>query len=270
MALSKSKSKSEFESGPEVIHPARLSNFTSPASLSPFTVPYKTYIANLDRLKAETPASQSSYHYQHIAVGALVFCSQFDSRSQLHSDGTRNTHTDANADNQPADLKLVEQEQEQEPRILLLRRSPQDSMPLRWEPPGGACDPDDPSILHACARELWEEAGLVTKSIVGVIDPDGRVFCTRSGKAVCKFEFFVDVDLGAGVDGEAPRVSLDPNEHVDFVWATEGECVAGQRTGEGEEQCVELVFTNEAQRVVVLEAFRRVKNVKQPIKSVSS
>jgi 8-oxo-dGTP pyrophosphatase MutT (NUDIX family) len=152
-------------------------------------------------------------------------------------------------------------------------------MPLRWEPPGGACDLDDPSILHACARELWEEAGLVTKSIVGVIDPDGRVFCTRSGKAVCKFEFFVDVDLdpgvGVGVDGEdapspPPRVSLDPNEHVDFVWATEGECVAGWRKGEGEEQGVELVFTNEAQRVVVLEAFRRVKNVKQPMNSVSS
>lgn len=40
------------------------------------------------------------------------------------------------------------------PRILLIQRSENDSSPGRWEIPGGGCDDDDVSILHAVAREL--------------------------------------------------------------------------------------------------------------------
>ncbi|TFA99415.1 hypothetical protein CCMA1212_008679 [Trichoderma ghanense] len=46
------------------------------------------------------------------------------------------------------------------PQILLLRRSPTDSYPLKWETPGGSVDPADPSLLSAAARELHEEARL--------------------------------------------------------------------------------------------------------------
>lgn len=46
------------------------------------------------------------------------------------------------------------------PRILLLQRAASDEDPNKWEPPGGACDDDDQSILHAVTRELWEEADL--------------------------------------------------------------------------------------------------------------
>lgn len=38
-------------------------------------------------------------------------------------------------------------------------------LPGCWEIPGGGCDDDDESILHAVARELWEEVGLTTTRI---------------------------------------------------------------------------------------------------------
>ncbi|KAF4453965.1 nudix protein [Fusarium austroafricanum] len=117
-------------------------------------------------------------------------------------------------------------------RILLLQRAPDDSMPNKWEVPGGACDDSDDSVLYGCARELWEEAGLELRHIRHVI-PDGMggkpgaVFTNRTGKRFyCKFSFEVDV-VNTGV------VKLDPKEHRDFVWATEDE-VKAQRIGERE------------------------------------
>ncbi|KAF4981476.1 hypothetical protein FZEAL_2719 [Fusarium zealandicum] len=109
-----------------------------------------------------------------------------------------------------------------EDRILLLQRAPDDSMPNKWEVPGGACDDEDPSVLYGCARELWEEAGLEIRHVRHVI-PDGldgrpgAVFTNRTGKRFfCKFSFEVEV-------GEWHEVKLDPKEHQDFVWATEDE-----------------------------------------------
>ncbi|RGP61755.1 nudix protein [Fusarium sporotrichioides] len=116
-------------------------------------------------------------------------------------------------------------------RILLLQRAPDDSMPNKWEIPGGACDDEDESVLYGCARELWEEAGLEATHIRHVI-PDnqdgkpGAVFTNRTGKRLfCKFSFEVDV---ASTD-----VKLDPKEHQDYVWATEEEA-RQQRMGERE------------------------------------
>lgn len=117
-------------------------------------------------------------------------------------------------------------------RILLVQRASHDSMPNLWEVPGGAVDPEDPSVLHACARELWEEAGLTVTHIKGVV-PDGfggkpgAVFTNRTGKVFyCKFSFEVDV-----LEGQ--EVRLDPNEHQDFVWATAEE-VRERKVGERE------------------------------------
>ena len=188
--------------------------FTSSPFLSLFTVPFETYIANLS-----TNLAPKTLTYQHIATSALVFS------------------------------------QTPKSRILLLRRSPHDSMPNLWEPPGGAVDPEDVSILSGCARELLEEAGLVARSITHVIDPRGRMFLTRSGKRVGKFEFVVTVgeEDGKGL-AEVPEVKLDPNEHVDFVWALEQECVDGRTLRQGE--VVQLLFTTEEQRDAVLKAFR--------------
>jgi 8-oxo-dGTP pyrophosphatase MutT (NUDIX family) len=153
-----------------------------------------------------------------------------------------------------------------EPRVLLIQRAPHDSKPLRWETPGGGCDDDDESMLHACARELCEETGLMARSVGPLVrlpqlsregDEEmadtlgGHVFRTRSGKVVCKLYFVVDVqDSGA--------VVLDPAEHVGYVWATEEAVMAGKMGLDKESENV-LEFTTMEQRDVLLEAFKQLK-----------
>lgn len=164
---------------------------------------------------ATLPHKPDGLPYQWIAVGALTFDSQG--------------------------------------RILLLQRASTDSMPNLWEIPGGGCDPEDPSIIYAVVRELEEEAGLKAAS-VGLQLSEGYIFPTRSGKIVCKFNFLVEVE-----DGEAKtldrdehgwvKVKLDPNEHQNYVWATEEDVQAGS-VGD-----VKISFTTVEQSQVIVEAF---------------
>ncbi|KAM7199493.1 NUDIX hydrolase domain-like protein [Naviculisporaceae sp. PSN 640] len=158
------------------------------------------------------------------------------------------------------------------PRTLLIQRAAHDSMPLNWETPGGGCDDDDPSILHACARELKEEAGLDAVS-VGPVVPcassritsmtdgnaeagqaewgermGGQFFLTRRGGLVCKFYFIVELP-----EDSASRVNVDPNEHSAFVWATEDEVRRKKMDGENG---IQLDFTTREQYEVILAAFK--------------
>lgn len=135
------------------------------------------------------------------------------------------------------------------PRILLLQRSASDSMPNRWEIPGGACDNEDESILYAVARELWEEARLKAKHISAPVG-DPHLFTSRSGKQICKFNFIVQVEMNA--EGQSvPR--LDPEEHQQFVWASESE-VRVKKAND-----VELMFTTPELMATVLQAFDQIK-----------
>lgn len=151
-----------------------------------------------------------------------------------------------------------------EDRVLLIQRAPCDSMPLRWEIPGGACDLEDESLLHGLARELWEEAGLTLRSVTRQVGQE-HVFRTTKGFVVAKVTFEVEVEApgrttsGADVEKLAlPEVTLDPNEHVRHVWATEAECATGKAavlgSNSGEE--VDLRFTTEDQRAVVVQGFQ--------------
>lgn len=156
--------------------------------------------------------------YDAIATGALVF------------------HTDPDQGDQ----------------ILVQKRAAHDSMPGRWETPGGACDLDDESILHGAARELWEESGLVVEHVIGLVgNPGEHVFFTRRNKRVCKLNFEVQVKTGG--TGLAPKVTLDTNEHSEFVWATEEQCRA-RRKGD-----VELRFTTKDQEKIIFEGFEKRK-----------
>ncbi|OAP64290.1 hypothetical protein AYL99_00262 [Fonsecaea erecta] len=202
--------------------------FTSHPSVSPFTVPYQTYIAG-----QPTPPGGLNYHY--VAVGAHVF-----SRSPRPT--ATNQTTDNDRDDRTAGDDL---------RVLLVQRAAHDSAPLRWEIPGGACDLEDPSILHSVARELWEEAGLVATSI-GPLVGQGHFFLSRSGKSICKFEFLVEVEGGDGSPAGVLQVRLDPNEHANYVWATEEEC----REGRAKRENIELVFTTRQQKETLLEGFK--------------
>jgi 8-oxo-dGTP pyrophosphatase MutT (NUDIX family) len=132
------------------------------------------------------------------------------------------------------------------PRVLLLQRAASDEDPNKWEPPGGACDDDDESILHAAARELWEEAGLQAARIGGPVG-DPYFFTLSDGKKVCQFNFAVHVRTDSGTP---PVVRLNPEEHQRFVWATEGEVQARKVDG------IDLDFTKEEVERTVLLVFK--------------
>ncbi|RFU31303.1 hypothetical protein B7463_g5013, partial [Scytalidium lignicola] len=132
------------------------------------------------------------------------------------------------------------------PRLLLLQRSKSDSMPGRWETPGGGCDDEDESILHAVTRELWEEAGLKASNI-GPLVGKPHFFVSQSGKQICKFNFLVQVEQGT--EGKL-EVKLDPAEHQRFVWASENE-VRAKKVGD-----LDLEFTTKETEETVLEGFK--------------
>ncbi len=132
------------------------------------------------------------------------------------------------------------------PRILLLQRAASDEDPNKWEPPGGACDDDDQSILHAAARELWEEAGLQAARIGGPVG-EPYFFTLSDGKKVCQFHFVVHVKPENG--GTPFTVKLNPEEHQRFVWATEGD-VQARKMGD-----IELDFTSDQVERIVLRVF---------------
>ena len=132
-----------------------------------------------------------------------------------------------------------------DPRVLLLQRSAQDSMPNKWEVPGGGCDDEDESILHGLARELWEEAGLKAIHIEPSLG-EPHFFTSRSGKRICKFVFVVQVEQGA--EG-CLDVKLDSEEHQRFVWASLDE-VRAKKVGD-----VELEFTTVDLENTLLQSF---------------
>lgn len=141
-------------------------------------------------------------------------------------------------------------------RFLLIQRAAHDSGALHWEAPGGAVDAEDPTILHGAARELFEEAGLKAKHIKRTVsegpdaktlgDSGGFAFTTRRGLVCCGWSFEVEVDLEEIEKG----VTLDPNEHEDYVWASEEEI----RSGKCGEKKIPLVSAVQLRRI--LEAFR--------------
>lgn len=128
------------------------------------------------------------------------------------------------------------------PRVLLLQRAASDKSPNKWEPPGGACDDEDETILHAAARELWEEASLEATQIGGLVG-DPYFFTTSDGKKVCQFNFRVQVRIGGGF----PAVRLNPEEHQRFVWATEEEV----RARNADDVILDFT-TDEVERTVLL------------------
>jgi 8-oxo-dGTP pyrophosphatase MutT (NUDIX family) len=142
-----------------------------------------------------------------------------------------------------------------EDRVLLIQRAAHDSMPLRWEIPGGACDMEDETMLHGLARELWEESGLRLRNVVRQVG-DERVFLTRRGLGVVKVVLEADVEVETAEGEEVvPQVVLDPNEHARFLWATEEECRAGKvaaLSSTGESEVVDIQFTTADERAVIL------------------
>lgn len=139
-------------------------------------------------------------------------------------------------------------------KILIIQRASHDSMPNRWEIPGGAVDEGDATLFCGAARELWEEAGLTARRFTHIVTegPDrepGQVYTNRTGqRTYCRFSFNVEVQ-------SCDLVRLDPMEHQDYVWATEAE-VRAQKIG----NC-EVPVTKTEMLSLVLEAFRLRKGI---------
>ena len=142
-------------------------------------------------------------------------------------------------------------EPDSKPRVLLLQRAAGDSNPNKWEPPGGACDDEDPSILFAVARELREETGLEADHMSRTVG-DPHYFSARNGREICRLNFLVRVKSEL-VNDKAATAKLDPVEHQNSVWATEDEVRAGKSGN------VVLEFTREEVKQTVLQAFRSFK-----------
>ena len=134
--------------------------------------------------------------------------------------------------------------------VLLVRRiADGGAMDGLWETPGGGCEPDDPSIIHSCTRELREESGFNATSIIDMLG--SYSFPTRSRMRVLRFNFHI------GGICEAPNrplkladvpVKLDPAEHTSYVWATEKQVKDG-----------EFPMTSPEQTEVILTGFKRRK-----------
>lgn len=142
---------------------------------------------------------------------------------------------------------------DQPARVLLIQRASHDSMPNRWEIPGGAVDANE-TVVGGLAREVWEESGLEVRRFIACVGSGeglnaGAVFTTTRGRFVFKLTFVVEVK-------DSSAVNLDPNEHQDYVWATEEECRAKlvERSAEGKGS-TELLFTTAAQKAAIMRAF---------------
>jgi 8-oxo-dGTP pyrophosphatase MutT (NUDIX family) len=130
----------------------------------------------------------------------------------------------------------------EEPRILLLQRASSDEDPDKWEPPGGACDDEDSTILSAAQRELWEEAGLKATKIKGLVG-EPHFFPLDDGKLVCRFHFAVDILTDSY---NLPNVKLNPLEHQRHLWVSASEIKAKKADK------FDLEFTNDHIKNVLL------------------
>ncbi len=134
-------------------------------------------------------------------------------------------------------------------KILVIQRASHDSLPNKWELPGGAVDEGDLTVLHGAARELREESGLTAKHFTHVVTQgQGReaaeTFSNRhKTKTFVRFTFAVDVET-------CEHVQLDPNEHQAYVWVSE------QNIREEKVDERELITTKPGVTAIILEAFR--------------
>lgn len=184
-----------------------MSHFTVPNHLSKYNLPLSTFIA-------------SNPEFTDFVVGAYIFSSPTGHQHHYHHD-------------QPL-------------LTLLLQRSLTDSYGGFWENPGGSVEPSDASLLHAVAREVFEETGLHVSGFIDLVCVDRWTSVKMDRvREVAKFSFVVEVrealegNRDANGNGWTERVVRDEDEHQDLMWATEEQVREGVE-GEGT-----LKFVNE-------------------------
>ncbi|PMD66913.1 uncharacterized protein K444DRAFT_605891 [Hyaloscypha bicolor E] len=99
-------------------------------------------------------------------------------------------------------------------------------------------------------REVFEESGLRVSALSRLIGPgDGHAVFNSSTKKlkICKFTFEVEVE-------STDVVTLDLNEHQDYLWVTAEDCLNHRLERDG--TVAEFKFTRPAQEATVLGGFR--------------
>ena len=150
------------------------------------------------------------------------------------------------------------------PRLLVVQRAETEhTFPNLWEVPGGSCEPSDPSVSHSLARETFEETGLRLTRFIRQVG-DAVTFTTPGGLKWLKLVFQIEVlelhgewGIGAGF-ADSVRITLDPEEHQKYSWATEDE-IKQSTTNSGPYPTI-----TEPQRQNMLQAFELYKADRDP------
>lgn len=104
-------------------------------------------------------------------------------------------------------------------------------------PTGGGLEEEDPTVLHALARELQEETGLTLRHVVELVEQ--RALHGKNAVWM-KYEFIVEVEEGED------QVKTNPREHDQWGWFTR-------------EEAADLKSPGGSQRRIIDEAFDRVE-----------
>ena len=171
------------------------------------------------------------------------------------------------------------------PHLLLVQRAATErGFPNFWEVPGGSAEQRDATVLDALVREVNEEAGMVIKKFVRLVEP-AMQFTTRKGKWTklwVKLSFLVEVDEEkVGLDGTLfehsevsnvgrvmtdrvvgfPKVKLNPEEHQKYLWLTKDDIEKCEKSGSGHPTIIlnnggeHLRLVSDDQHKVMLGAF---------------
>lgn len=119
-----------------------------------------------------------------------------------------------------------------EPLMLIIQRSPNDSFGGYWDFPGGSLEPHDQTLLDGVAREVLEETGLHVSKIRDLVRIDTWNASRSRYLPVAKFSFVVDVHEAVDTDGWEEKIRLAPDEHVNWLWATYEEIEESARHSE--------------------------------------
>ena len=117
-------------------------------------------------------------------------------------------------------------------KVLLLKRSPAEKLfSHHWEIPGGKVDDTDKTIGDALKREVNEETGLVIKESNITYAEEG--FEWALGESV-KNDPEMAMELNFVVERQEflEEVKLDPEEHLESLWADETDIMGLKMTPE--------------------------------------
>ncbi len=183
-------------------------SFSVAPALAPFDVPVQHYLG------AHHP------HVDTLMVGAVVLrCCCYPADGTTHIASSRRQR-----------------------RMLLVQRSAADYVPLRWEVPGGACEPaSGETVLGAAVRELWEETGLRARRFRRVVAEHEFALLARppagggSGSGSGSGDDDDDLHDG-GRRAEKEKAVVAPQQRLWRKVTFEVEVVVGQREEEEEEE----------------------------------